>query len=555
MRKNLNIYIFYALLAISWLVSNHYYPWLAFHSDWVACAAVVTSFVILLNRGQVEVPFISIILLAVSVIPIFQYCFGLIYFKGDAVIVFLYIFLAAMAACIGFNFIGEKDEIYKYFVLFVLIAGLISMWVALGQWLSVDSLGLFSVHVAFNGRVYANFAQPNQFATFIMLNFCGVFYLYYKRYIGLAVALISLIFFGWGLALAQSRTGFLELIGFVILGIVFFKNNKRLIYFFIASLIIFIAIWYVFLPLASNFLEFSELRSDKASIGIRHIHWKTAISAIFMAPWIGYGWNQVSVALAKSVIDYPSTHEFIEHSHNIILDIFIWNGIPISLLFFAATIKWFHEYVFLKMDSFDKCTILFLNCFLVHAMLEFPLAYAYFLMPFSFLLGFLERNKNELKYYEINNVFIRRLIAPSVLIIGLIWAGYDYLNVESNVQNLRFEDRGLVIDVNENSLNSIKLFDQQKNYILFARTTAKENMSEEQLEWMRKISERYGYAPALFRYAIAAGLNNRPQDAINALIRICKTSSSFNCSDSENNWNNLRLKYDSLPDFPAISKK
>lgn len=554
MRKNLNIYIFYALLAISWLVSNHYFPWLAFHSDFVACAAVVISFVILLNRGEIEIPFISIILLAVSLIPIFQYYFGLIYFKGDAVVVFLYIFLAAMAACIGFNFIGEKDEIYKYFVLFVLVAGIISMWVAFGQWLSVDSLGLFSVHVAFNGRVYANLAQPNQFATFIMLNFCGVFYLYNKRDIGAAIAIVLLIFFGWGLALAQSRAGFLELIGFFMLGIVFFKNNKRLIYFFILSLIIFLAIWYIFLPLASNFLEFSELRKDKASIGTRYIHWQTAVSAILMAPWFGYGWNQVSVALAKSVIDYPSTHEFIEHSHNMILDIFIWNGLPISLLFFAIFIKWCHKYVFLKMDLFDKCVVLSLTCFLVHAMLEFPLEYAYFLMPFSFLLGFLERNKSDVEYLKINNVFFRKLIAPIILLIGLMWVGYDYLNVESHVQNLRLEDRGLVVDVNENSLNNIKLFDQQKNYILFARTTAKENMSGEQLEWMRKISERYGYAPALFRYAIAAGLNNRPQDATNALIRICKTSSAFNCSDSENNWNNLRLKYDYLPNYPAISK-
>ncbi|QXZ08647.1 O-antigen ligase C-terminal domain-containing protein [Comamonas sp. Y33R10-2] len=554
MRKNLNIYAFYALLAISWLVSNHYFPWLAFHSDWVACAAVVISFVILLNRGQVEVPFISIIFLAVSIIPIFQYYFGLIYFKGDAIVVFLYIFLAALAACIGFNFLGGKDEVYKYFAVFVLIAGLISMWVALGQWLSVDSLGLFSVHVPFNGRVYANFAQPNQFATFIMLNFCGIFYLYYKRDIGTSITVVLLIFFAWGLALAQSRAGFLELIVFFILGLVFYNNNKRLIYFFIASLIIFLAIWYIFLPITSDFLEFSELRKDKASIGTRYIHWQTAISAIFMAPWFGYGWNQVSVALAKTVTNYPSTHEFIEHTHNLILDVIIWNGIPISLLLFAIIIKWLCKFVFFKTDIFDKFVVLFLSCFLVHSMLEFPLEYAYFLMPFSFLLGSIEKKKSDAKYFKINNVFVRKLIAPSILLSCLIWVGYDYLNVESNVQNLRLEDRGLVIDANDKNVNNIKLFDQQKNYILFARTTAKENMSEEQLEWMRKISERYGHAPALFRYALAAGLNNRPQDATNSLIRICKTSSSFNCSDSENNWNNLRLKYDHLPNYPSIAK-
>lgn len=550
MKRNLNIYVFYALLAISWLVSNHYSPWLAFHSDWVACSAVVISFSILLNRGNLSFPVISIFLFFVSLIPIFQYFGGLIYFKGDAIISFGYIFLASLAAILGLSYEGKKDELYDCFAIAVLSAGLISMWIALAQWLSVNSFGLFAVQVPLHGRVYANFAQPNQFATFIMVNVCSVFYIYKRGHVRIFTALFLVVFFGWGLSLAQSRSGFFELIVFCVLGLIFYWRNKNFRLFFIATLLIFLVNWVILLPLVSDFLGFPELRSDKTSLGVRHIHWQTALHAILMEPLFGYGWNQVSVALAKSVIFFPPTHEFLEHSHNFLLDILIWNGVPLSLMFFIIIFSWVYYFLFLKTDLDDKFVVLVLLCFIVHAMLEFPLEYAYFLMPFSFLLGSLEKNKkNELRF-NINNILLGKILIPSVLIIGLIWFGYDYLNVEDNVRSLRLEDRGLIVDEHENTIDSIKIFDQQKNYILFARTTAQENMSDRQLDWMRKISERYGYAPALFRYAIAAGLNDRPQDAINSLQRICKTSTVDNCGESKSNWDNLRMQHKILPVYP-----
>lgn len=554
MKRISYIYVFYALLAISWLVSNHYSPWLAFHSDWVACAAVVFSFIILMSQGGFQFPIVSIFLFAISCIPIFQYLCGLIYFKGDALITFAYLLLAGIAACLGFNFQGSNDELYKKFSLTILVAGLLSMWIALGQWLSVNSLGLFAVQVPINGRIYANFSQPNQFATFIMLNICGVFYLYRKSHVNTFLAIILAIFFGWGLTLAQSRAGFLELIVFGFLGLIFFWGEKRLRYFIFAVVVVFLLMWVFILPFVTDLMGFSELRADKASLGVRHIHWGTALSAIVMEPWVGYGWNQVSVALARSVIFYPSTQEFLEHSHNMVLDIVLWNGLPLSILFFVIVFVWIYKFIYKNIDSDVKCVVLFLMCFIVHSMLEFPLEYAYFLMPFCFFLGSLERTYEVKFHFEIKNFLLRKMVIPVLLVSGIFFVGFDYLNVEAAVRSLRFEDRGLAVRGDENVMDRIILFDQQKNYILFARTEAKENMSDEKLEWMRKISERYGYAPALFRYAIASGLNGRPNDAINALRRICKTSSIANCTESRSNWNKLRVKYDFLPEYPELNE-
>lgn len=59
--------------------------------------------------------------------------------------------------------------------------------------------------------------------------------------------------------------------------------------------------------------------------------WHQMLLAIKEQPLLGYGWNQVGVAQLSVYLDYPTT-EWTEHSHNILLDLLIWNGIPLGIL-------------------------------------------------------------------------------------------------------------------------------------------------------------------------------------------------------------------------------
>lgn len=554
MQKKIEVLVFLVLLVLAWLMPNHYSPWLAFHSDWVACAAVVISFLFMICRkSSIRLPIVSLFLFTLSFIPIVQYFFGIIYFKGDALIVFLYVFIASLSSILGFNYSEKIENIYKYFALAVIFAGIISIWIALSQWLSVDSYGIYMVQIPFQGRVYANFAQPNQFATFLMLNLCSVFYLFKNKHINILTAFITVIIFCFGISLSQSRAGFLEVYVFCFIGFLFYRKKfNESIYFYI-TLFVFSLFWFLILPWLNEILTTSNIRLDKTAVGTRPVHWQTALHAISISPWKGYGWNQVSVALSQSVNFYPSSQEFLEHSHNLILDLILWNGIPLFLLIMIFICFWTYHFIIKNYNEIDNFPIFAIVCLLLHSMLEFPLDYAYFLIPFTFFLGSLEREKNYY-YFKISLNFGKKLFIGFIFLGVLLSVARDYLIVENSVRLLRFEDRGLKVSTDDFNVDQIKLFDQQKNFIIFAKTLAKNDMSVEEIDWMKKVTDRYGYAPALFRYALATGLNGRPQEAINALRRICKTSSHKNCLESKENWEMLRLEHKDLPEYPQTIK-
>ncbi|MFX9397524.1 hypothetical protein ABTO25_21130, partial [Acinetobacter baumannii] len=50
----------------------------------------------------------------------------------------------------------------------------------------------------------------------------------------------------------------------------------------------------------------------------------------------------MSVAQLSVFLKYP-TDEWVEHSHNIILDIFIWNGIPLGILIVGFIGWWLYQ--------------------------------------------------------------------------------------------------------------------------------------------------------------------------------------------------------------------
>ena len=55
------------------------------------------------------------------------------------------------------------------------------------------------------------------------------------------------------------------------------------------------------------------------------------IHAIAEEPWHGYGWNQTTAAQFR-VVDSIHNKEWVTSAHNLILDIFVWCGIPLGLL-------------------------------------------------------------------------------------------------------------------------------------------------------------------------------------------------------------------------------
>jgi hypothetical protein len=80
-------------------------------------------------------------------------------------------------------------------------------------------------------------------------------------------------------------------------------------------------------------------------------------------------------------------------------------------------------------------------------------------------------------------------------------------------------------------------------------------MSTQELEKLRKVSERYAYASLMYKFALAQALNHQADSAQLTLKRLCKMQSTTACASARRNWAELgNTKYPQLAqvEFPTL---
>lgn len=500
-------------LNLSWLLSNHYEPWIAFHNDFCAFIALIFIIsVIVIYSKKIKIPFKILPLLFISFIPMIQYVFGLIFFLGDALIAAIYLLGFFCAVISGYNLSQNGKNNLKIYVILlstILFASLVSVFIALLQWTLQSNGQVWFVDLPPNARPFANFAQPNTLATFLIMGLMSLLYLFEKDKLNtISSSLIGLLLI-FGIALTQSRTAWIFLLCFIAWWLwkttaLQTRINKKKLGLFIGFYILCI----LTLPILSDFLGLSNTTDvmTRASTGLERLEmWQQMLIAIQNQPWFGYGWNQVSVAQVATTLEFPVTG-WTEHSHNFILDLFVWNGIPIGIAIIVFLIYWFYQLYQLANNIEVVIALSIVGAVLVHAMFEYPLDYAFFLLPLGFIIGLIQAKDQNTKVLKFS-----RLYTGSALVISIIlyvWIFIEYRTIEKDMQLARFEALNIGELHAKHAAPNIVLLTQLREKIRFMRTQPKKNMSDEQILWLHHISYRYPTIPALLRYAQALALNN-----------------------------------------------
>ena len=107
----------------------------------------------------------------------------------------------------------------------------------------------------------------------------------------------------------------------------------------------------------------ASLVAERATSGyLRFDIWTQMLLAIQQHPLSGYGWGQTSLAQLTIFNLHPS-HEWVTSGHNILLDIIVWNGLPLGLLiigYMTCWILWLNQ----KAKSLESIIALLLS--LIH---------------------------------------------------------------------------------------------------------------------------------------------------------------------------------------------
>ncbi|MEO8079434.1 MAG: Wzy polymerase domain-containing protein, partial [Caldimonas sp.] len=342
---------------------------------------------------------------------------------------------------------GLAEDAFRAFCIALVIAGVASSLIGLvqvfaptlpdGSWVALPALP---------GRASGSLRQPNHLSSILLWSIVATAWLGETRMLRREVGWALILVFVYVIVLSASRTGALAMLVLAAWGLVDRRlsiGTRRML---MLAPIVYGACWWGMAEwaAASHHLFGGQTRFggsgdiSSSRFGI----WSNTLSLIASHPWFGVGFGEFNFAWTLT----PFPHRpvaFFDHTHNIVLNFLVEFGVPLGLLVttllaFALWKAFENARVDGKDGSPGRAPVrraAFVIVFMVgvHSMLEYPLWYAYFLLPAVFAFGLcLERPAaaGAVATSPASTRGTRPLVLASmVLMLGGMLAFYDYSRV------------------------------------------------------------------------------------------------------------------------------
>ncbi|AXQ20990.1 O-antigen ligase family protein [Acinetobacter wuhouensis] len=508
-------------LLLAWLLPIHKIPWTTFGSELLTFLSAIALLSAFINQ-DLKIPRPQVVALPILAIPLLQFAFGQILYLSNALLCTAYIAMFWLMVSVGYNLaIGEKgqrEQVFKIFCLVVFTGAVLSSVIAIFQWLDIERYLSPFANVLNHNRPYANFAQPNNLATFICMGVFACLYFYEKKILPRLVLVPATFIFLFTIGLTQSRTAWVVcLFTLIYLSIKQFGKSKRLSFLKLLAWVTVFIIIISCLPMLNQFIAsatehkvmYTSSVVERASSGyLRLDMWNQALIAIGQHPWFGYGWNQTGMAQIAAFDLYPS-HEWYKTAHNIILDLLLWNGIPIGgviILYVVCWLYWLNKGI---REPVSIAASLMVCAILIHALLEYPIHYAYFLLPLGFLLGMIQA-----QYPQLPTVKLKSSVIVTVMIIGVMLVGVIYRDyIIYRQQSVFVSKKTLTASQKEVMDQEIYVLTQFKERVWWIGLNPYTKMSDQQLQYIGRMVANLASAYDINKYAQVLAFNGKKAEA------------------------------------------
>ena len=515
------------LISLAWLMPVHYRPWVTYTGELYAFFALFAITAICLKE-KLKIPALSLPLLLLACVPLIHFLTGQVFFFSTAMMGCIFVFSFWLASILGYNLSTgnyNREETFTNLSYVFLASGTVTGMIALCQWTNLDSILPGMVNISGNQRPYANFAQPNNMATFLVMALMSCLYLYEKKKIQTKWLFACAAVIVMGVALSQSRTAWVAAIAIIFyLAFYQYKGIIRLKWYYSTAWFIFFISCIVAFPLLSQLATqimdakvvqsrdvVSRATGDMSRLAI----WQQMLAAIQAQPWFGYGWYQTSVAFV-SITDTVQGPVWIRSAHNFIIDFLIWNGVVIGVPFLA-----YFGYLGYQLQRWVNTPesvigILMIGAFVTHAMFEFPQHYAYFLLPVGFIMGtVLAQRADVAKQLIMPSWLIKAIFAVGVILITVIYRDYDTA-VPKLGQSIRYEQQPEKI-TNEKPIFLLTEFNHR---IAWIRVDPYTKMSQDEIHQHEKLVVSYPTKYNLLKYIRLLAYNGYIKEAHHQLWRL-----------------------------------
>lgn len=494
----------YILILASYLISNLYEPWSSFYQELLLIFGFLYLSIII-NKIETNSVFIQTISL-ITIIAIISSSDNNIIYTAYLVLFFIAILISSNSAST------------KKILLTLMVASVVSSAFAMFQYFGLINT-VWIINIESGSRVFANLGQPNNLATLLCIGIACTLYFYEKNTIGRIASSILTLFLLVGVVLTQSRTPWLACIAVLIFWTWKYytiPNKPQLTPFVLLSwCMVFAVMTFTFPYFADLLLLKGQDLGSRAQAFERWELYTQFYHAILQGPIWGYGVGQVAAAQVAITPDYP-VPIMTFYTHSILLDILIWFGPIIGGAIVVACGIWLFR-LGLHAKSIESLFALVAAGFiLTHSMLEYPHAYAYFLLPLGLFLGIAQTDIPNQKIIEVPRWAFQSFIG--LLAVLGSWIAYEYITIEEDFRLLRFETANIGTVKADKLAPDVILLKSLSDYSRFARTPINENMTDVELEWMRKVAHNYPYAESLKKYIFALAINKKNTEAKQQLV-------------------------------------
>ncbi|WP_180085951.1 PglL family O-oligosaccharyltransferase [Acinetobacter sp. YH12145] len=513
-------------IALAWLIPIHYRPWATYTGElytFFALFALAATFF----KEKLMVAKISLPLLLLALIPFVQLAFGQVYYFSIALLCMLFVFSFWLCINLGFSLsqgTEKREKTFLYLSYTFVASGVMTGLIAICQWLDFDSFLPFVMKISGTTRPFANFAQPNNMATFLLMSLLACLYVYEQQKVKTRYLVACAIPILIGVALSQSRTSWVASICVLVyLAYAQYKDYIRLRWFYsLAWFIGFVALIVLMPKLSQIMSQISDMNiqesrdvAERAGGDMSRLAiWQQMAHAVAAQPWFGYGWHQTSSAFV-SISDTVQGPVWIRSSHNFILDFLLWNGAIIGVPFLAYFAYWGIQLQKLAKSALSVIGLLMVGVFVIHAMLEFPQNYAYFLLPAGFIIGILQAAKPQAATLNLSPWFIRIVFVIGAVLITVIYR--DYANAAIQLgQASKYEKTPEKITNHE----PIYLLTEFRHRVAIIRLNPYSIVSEQTIQDTEKLVRSYPAKYHIIKYARLLAFNGREAEARHQLQRL-----------------------------------
>lgn len=531
--SSLGLLLWSLLLCIGWLLPVHNRPWAAFHTDaWIALILLAAAGVMVV-RSPDRVNLHGIVILVAGILGVvwLQRAFGLVLETGNAWMDTTYLLGLLLALLAGVCWeTRQPGQLADGLFSAIGIAAVVSVGIQLHQWLGGEG-SLLWMMAGDPSRPFANLGQSNQMGTFLLWGLLALAWGVLRGKVATVLALLLSAWLLFGLALTGSRTAWIAVVLLVAAAWLWRRYWPQpkfpwvvtgLALYFAACVAVVITLQQA----APTLDTVTRLQGEP-----RFAAWTLFADAAWQRPFFGYGWNQTLLAQGNVALEHPPLSMFYSYSHNLFLDLVLWCGIPLGLLVAGLLLRWMWLQIRSVRSAEHAVLVLFVLVAANHAMFEYPLYYAYILLPVGLVMGALNVRAGMRPVWQMPRGIFALLWLSGAVLFALVVRDYFQVEARYSAPIPEAQDKSAALS------SDLLLLTQWQNYFEYSRLVPKAGMTEAELDRARMLTALNPTNISFtFKLAMSLALNGKPQEAGDWLEKFCRMASQKHCEAVKGEW-------------------